>query len=175
MMPSRRRSNGALAGAAAAAVWALQQPLDKRAFRCDYDDVELLGKAVSTDDRVWPAAGAALHIQNGMAFGAVFARVRPRLPLNGVLAGVTAAVVEHVALWPLVTLTDRLHPARDELPRLAGNRRAWWQALWRHALFGLVLGVLEQRLNAAEDERDHVIPVDSNGHGDIERAAVASG
>ena len=38
-----RTLRGALAGAAAAAVWAAQQPLDKRVFGVDYDDVELLG------------------------------------------------------------------------------------------------------------------------------------
>ena len=38
-----RTLRGALAGAIAAAAWAAQQPLDKRAFGSDYDDVELLG------------------------------------------------------------------------------------------------------------------------------------
>ena len=39
-----RTLRGALAGAAAAAVWAAQQPLDKRVFGVDYDDAELLGR-----------------------------------------------------------------------------------------------------------------------------------
>jgi hypothetical protein len=46
-----------------------------------------------------------------------------------------------------VRLTDRHHPAREELPRLTGNRRALAQATWRHALFGVVLGAVEARLN----------------------------
>jgi XapX domain-containing protein len=173
-MSARRSVNGAIAGAAAAAVWAAQQPLDKRLFDCRYDDVELLGKVVSADERVWPAAGLALHLQNGIAFGAVYAAVRPRLPLPPVLAGIAAALAEHAALWPLVALTDRLHPARGELQRLGGSRRAWLQAAWRHALFGAVLGLLEERLNASEDITDQVIPVASNGHGSIERAAATA-
>jgi drug/metabolite transporter (DMT)-like permease len=57
----QRSVNGALAGAAAAAVWAAQQPLDKRLFRSEYDDVELLGRLVVRDSS-WPLAGVALHI-----------------------------------------------------------------------------------------------------------------
>ncbi|HEX8856841.1 MAG TPA: hypothetical protein VF752_14690 [Thermoleophilaceae bacterium] len=173
-MSARRSVNGAIAGAAAAAVWAAQQPLDKRLFDCRYDDVELLGKFVSSDERVWPAAGLALHLQDGAVFGAVYAALRPRLPLRPVLAGMAAALAEHAALWPLVTLTDRLHPARDNLPRLGESRRAWLQAAWRHVLFGAVLGLLERRLNTPEDIMEQVIPVTSNGHGSIERAAAAA-
>jgi len=38
-----RTLRGALAGAAAAGVWAAQQPLDKRAFGVRNDDAELIG------------------------------------------------------------------------------------------------------------------------------------
>ncbi len=47
----------------------------------------------------------------------------------------------------MVTLIDRYHPARKELPKLAGNRRAFGQTTIRHAVFGIVLGVLEDALN----------------------------
>ena len=46
-----RTLRGALAGAAAAAVWAAQQPLDQRVFGVDYDDVELLGRFVTRGPR----------------------------------------------------------------------------------------------------------------------------
>ena len=59
---------GALAGAAAAGVWALQQPLDKRVFGVDYDDAELLGKTV-TQGPAWPLVGGVWHIANGAVFG----------------------------------------------------------------------------------------------------------
>ena len=67
-MELRRIPSGALAGAVAAGVWAAQQPLDKRVFGSDYDDVELLGKLV-TRDSAWQAAGLAIHLANGAAFG----------------------------------------------------------------------------------------------------------
>src|SRR3954452_8853844 len=63
---------GALAGAVAAGVWAAQQPLDKRVFGFDYDDTELLGKLV-TRNAAWVPVGAALHVANGAALGALYA------------------------------------------------------------------------------------------------------
>ena len=56
-----RTLRGALAGAAAAAVWAAQQPLDQRVFGVPYDDTELLGKWL-TRGRAWRAVGLALHV-----------------------------------------------------------------------------------------------------------------
>lgn len=144
---------GALAGGIAAGVWALQQPLDKRALRCDYDDVELLGRAVlpRADRARWYPAGLALHVQNGAMFGAAYAGVLgPMLARGGVpraLGAPLVAQVENFGLWPLGRLSDRFHPARDELPDLTGNRRALAQATWRHLLFGIVLGELERRFN----------------------------
>ena len=166
-----RTLRGAVCGAVAAAVWALQQPLDKVAFGSRYDDVELLGKAVTKADG-WYPVGLALHMQNGAMFGAAYSNLAPLLPVAPVLRGPLVALVEHVALWPLASLSDRFHPARGELPRLAGNRRAFAQATWRHLLFGLVVGELERRLNA-EPEPEPVIPevdLSSNGRGSLEHA-----
>src|SRR5436305_6303002 len=112
-MELQRTLNGAVAGAVAAAVWAAQQPLDKRAFESSYDDVELLGK-LTTRSSAWPAAGLALHLQNGAAFGALYAHLRPFLPGPAAVRGVAASLMEHAALWPLVRLTDAHHPARRE-------------------------------------------------------------
>lgn len=146
----RRMLRGALAGGVAAGVWALQQPLDKRVLRCEYDDVELLGRAVlpRADRARWYPAGLLLHVQNGALFGAVYAGVlAPRLPVRPVARGPLVAQVENFALWPLGRLSDRFHPARGDLPRLTGDRRALAQATWRHLLFGVVMGELERQLN----------------------------
>jgi hypothetical protein len=173
-MELRRTVNGALAGAVGAAVWAAQQPLDRRVFGSEYDDVELLGKLV-TRESGWQAAGLAMHMANGAAFGAVYALVRPLVPGPPLAAGVGASLAEHVALWPLGRFVDRHHPARSELEPLSGNRRAFAQAAWRHLLFGLVLGELERRLNATgEFEPLEEVPASSNGHGNIEHAATAA-
>jgi hypothetical protein len=170
-----RTIRGALAGAAAAGVWAAQQPVDRRVFGVPYDDTEVLGKFV-TRGPAWPVVGTALHMANGALFGAVYAAVAPRLPLPSWARGPLAGLAEHLSTWPLTAVTDRVHPARDELPPLATNGRAFLQAAWRHLVFGTVLGELERRLNAPQDEEvppyEHVIS--SNGHGDIEQAVGAA-
>ena len=171
-----RTLRGALAGAAAAAVWAAQQPLDRRVFGVAYDDTELLGRWVVPSGGSWQPAGVALHLVNGAVFGAAYANVAPLLPVPPGLRGPLAGLAEHLASWPLTTVTDRLHPARDDLPVLAVDPRAFAQATWRHLVFGVVLGELERRLNAPQDEvvppYEHV--VSSNGHGDLEQAVGAT-
>lgn len=168
-MTMRRTIGGAIAGAIAAALWAVQQPLDRRLFGSDYDDLELLGKLI-TRDREWPLVGLALHVQNGAAFGAAYAQLKPFLPGPPVARGLAVGLAENVAFWPLAGLVDRHHPARRELETLSGNTRAFAQATWRHALFGIVLGLIEHRLNADPGAEPPPVPVSSNGHGEIEVA-----
>ena len=140
---------GGVAGAVATVVMTLEQPLDKRLFNSEYDDVVILGKLVTRGDN-WRPIGFALHVQNGAVLGAAYARLKPSLPGPAVLRGLMAALIEHVAAWPLTVVFDRYHPARNELPKLAANPRAFGQATIRHAVFGIVLVVLEDALN---DER----------------------
>jgi hypothetical protein len=165
----QRSLGGAVAGGVAAAVWAAQQPVDKRLFECDYDDVELLGKLVTRGEQ-WPLAGLALHVQNGALFGAVYSQLRPFVPGPPVAAGLLAGLAEHALFWPLGRVIDRYHPARKELVPLSGNHRAFAQAAWRHALFGLVLGGLEALINDRSADEPPPIPFSSNGHGSLEAA-----
>lgn len=155
-------------------MWAAEQPLDKLLLGSHYDDVELLGRAVVSGDG-WYPAGLAMHIGNGAVFGAVYANVAPVLPLPPILRGPAVALSEHLVVWPLTAVSDRLHPARKQLPGLTGNRRAFAQATIRHVLFGLVLGELERRLNAAPEPAPLLTAqeVSSNGHGSLERAMPA--
>jgi hypothetical protein len=171
-MDPQRSLDGALAGAVAAGLWIVVQPLDKRLFRSSYDDVELVGKLV-TRDAAWPAIGTALHVQNGALFGAAYAQVKPFLPGPPALRGALAALAEHCVSWLAVGLVDRHHPARDELVPLAGNRRALVQVAWRHAVFGAALGALEDRLARRREAEPPPVPVSSNGHGDAEAAFAA--
>ena len=137
---------GGVAGAVATVVMTLEQPLDKRLFDSEYDDVEILGKLVTRGD-YWRPIGFALHVQNGAFFGAAYARLKPSLPGSAVVRGLLVGLIEHVAAWPLTVIFDRYHPAREELPKLATNPRAFGQATIRHAVFGIVLGLLEDVLN----------------------------
>jgi hypothetical protein len=135
------RARAAAAGAFAATIWGLAEPLDQRLLRCDYSDIALLGKAVTRGPR-WRLAGFALHAINGAVFGLVFDELARRLPVPPRRLAVAMALGEHVVLYPLGTIVDRRHPARGEpgLPTLVWNGRAYAQATWRHLLFGFVLG-----------------------------------
>jgi hypothetical protein len=110
----------ALAGAIAATVWGLQEPLDRRLFRCDYSDVRLVG-------------GLPMHAFNGALFGLAFDALRRRTNAEPRRLAVTLALGEHTALWPLLGLVDR---------ELVRSPRAFAQGLYRHALFGYFLGRL---------------------------------
>ena len=142
----RTSLRGGIAGAIATVVMTLEQSLDKRLFDSRYDDVEILGKLVTRGDN-WRRIGWALHVQNGAIFGVLYARFKPSAPGSTVLRGLRVGLVEHVAAWPLTVLFDRYHPARKELPKLATCGRAFGQATVRHAVFGVVLGVVEGALD----------------------------
>ena len=140
-MSSRLRS--AAAGAVAAAVWALQEPLDQRVLGCDYSDVAVLGKGLTRRPN-WRRVGLAAHMVNGATFGLAFHEARRRIPIGPRKLALGMALAEHVALYPLCYVIDRYHPARGEpgVPPLLRSPRAFAQATWRHAVFGMVLGRL---------------------------------
>jgi hypothetical protein len=139
MTPAR----AAAAGAVAATVWGVLEPIDRRVFGCDYSDVALLGKLVAPGGR-WRAAGFAVHPANGAAFGLAYRAIQARTGAEPRRLALGLALAEHGALWPLSWFVDRFHPAHGQegIPPLLGNPRAFGQATLRHAVFGVVLGVL---------------------------------
>jgi len=128
---------GATAGVIAAAAWAAGEPVLQRLARTPYSDIRLLGRAV-TRGRAWPLAGLSLHLANGAVFGAAFERAG----LRGLKAGIVAAQIENVALWPALAIVDRMHPDRRSgaWPPLVCNPRIAVYEVFCHALFGAVLG-----------------------------------
>jgi hypothetical protein len=121
-----RRLRAAAAGAAAAVIWGLQEPLDRRVFGCDYSDVEFLGRGRRS-------VGLVVHAANGALFGVVFDLARQRVDLDQRRLALGLALAEHMALWPLIVLAER---------DLLTSSRAFAQATYRHALFGILLGRL---------------------------------
>src|SRR4051794_5706444 len=119
------RARAAAAGAVAALVWGLLEPLDEPIFRSDYRDVALLGKLL-VPGRGWQLAGLAAHTANGALFGLVFdaARRRPRIEPRRLALGL--ALAENALLSPLTALADARHPRRGE-PHLP--------PLWRKRVF----------------------------------------
>src|SRR5437763_2298033 len=121
-----RRLRAAAAGAFAAVVWGLQEPLDRRVFGCDYSDVEFLGRGRRS-------VGLVVHTVNGALFGVAFDAVRRRADLDQRRLALGLALAEHAALWPLIVVVDR---------DLLTSPRAFAQATYRHTLFGVLLGRL---------------------------------
>ena len=160
-LDAHRLLRGALAGGAAAGVWLVQQPLDRRVFAVESDDARLLGRLVGRG----PGTGALLHLGNGALFGALYAAAAPKLPLPAPLRGPLAGLAEHLGSWPAIALVE---------PGLVTSPRAFAQATWRHLLFGTVLGELERRLNPPLLEPVSDAAVASNGHGSAAHL-VASG
>ena len=117
-------------------MWAAQEPLDIKVFGVEYSDPELLAKPFGGSRVI----GLPIHLANGAAFGAVYALVAARVPGPGALKGAAAGLAEDLATWPLTRFLPGVN--------LWGNRRAFWQAAWRHLLFGVLLGVIEERLSA---------------------------
>jgi hypothetical protein len=120
------RVRAAAAGAVAALVWGLQEPLDRRVFGCDYSDVLFLGRGRRS-------LGFAVHMANGALFGIAFDAARRRVDVDQRRLALALALGEHVALWPFISLVDR---------DLVTSPRAFAQATYRHALFGFILGRL---------------------------------
>jgi hypothetical protein len=121
-----RRLRAALAGAVAATVWGLQEPFDQRVFGCNHSDVAFLGRGSRS-------VGLAIHALNGAVFGLAFDAVRKRVDVDQRRLALALALVENVALYPSIALVDR---------KLVTNPRAFAQATYRHALFGVILGRL---------------------------------
>jgi hypothetical protein len=120
------RVRAAAAGSVAATLWGLQEPLDRRVFGCDYSDVLFLGRGHRS-------VGFLVHAANGALFGLAFDAVRRRVDVDQRRLAIKLALGEHLALWPFISLVDR---------SLVTSPRAFAQATYRHALFGLVLGRL---------------------------------
>ena len=123
-------ARSAAAGAAAAAVWGLAEPLDRRVLAYDYSDVALLGKLV-TRGRRWRAAGFAVHVANGALFGIAFEQVRRRSSADRRRLALGFALAEHIVLYPLSYFVDRYHPARGSDAGPGGRGALCLSGDWR--------------------------------------------
>jgi hypothetical protein len=139
----------AAAGAVAAAVWGVLQPIDKRVAGYGYDDVLLLGTMVTRGRAAMPI-GYLVHAANGAAFGLVYSELRRRTPnVDPLVSALGLAMAEHLGLFPLARTLDRHHPgvSSGAVPPTF-TPRAFGQATWRHLLFGVLLGLIARRLAA---------------------------
>lgn len=145
--------HGAAAGTCAAALWAAQEPLDTKVFTVSYSDPELLGRVFSQKSLNRQIIGYGWHVTNGMLFGCLYSTTKKFFPkqCSGWQTGLIAGLAEHLATWPSTKFVSKLHPNPQAFPQLYGNRKAFLQATWRHALFGVALGIIEEKLSKKTD------------------------
>jgi hypothetical protein len=113
-----------LSGLAAGAAFVAVLEADLRLTGRNVDDLMILGRPFTEDPTKARAVGMAIHVVNSLALASLYATLEGRLPGPGWVKGVIFANVENVILyWP-----------------------AFWQSVPRHIAFGVVLGVLYDRL-----------------------------
>lgn len=135
------------AGLLASAAYLVANELDIRICRSPQRDLMLQGRLRPILRPVWPLTGLVLHAGFGVILALLYAAVRERLPGPAWLRGALWANLENAVLWPLTPVIDRYHPAVQDgsMPRLA-TWTALAQAVWRHLVFGVVLGLADEAL-----------------------------
>lgn len=112
------------------------------------DDLILLGRpAVPNRPDLARRVGAGLHLANGAVIGIAYATLaHDRLPGPPWLRGVTALMVENLALYPAMLPLRTLHPAiRDGQLDDYWSWPAFVESLPPHLVYGALVGPLYER------------------------------
>jgi len=136
-------TRAAVAGAAAAALYAAEMYADIAVTGSQFDDLQLIEGLIRGRKARIPALGLAIHLLNGAALGEVYAIAEPHLPGPFWLKGLIFGQLFLLAVWSGAPLIDRYHPLvkRGELPKL--NRPLpFAQNVSRHLVFGMALALL---------------------------------
>ena len=124
-------------------------------------------------EKMAPKLGQPIIVDNKAgAAGIIGTEAVAKAPPDGytMVLGLSNSMLTNVFLYEKLP-----YDPRKDLEPLTNNRRAFAQAAWRHLLFGVVLAELERRLNdETEFEPLERVPISSNGHGNIEHAAVGA-
>jgi hypothetical protein len=136
----------AISGLAAGAAFVAVLEADIRLTGRNVDDLWVLGRPFTEEPTKARAIGGAIHAVNSLAMAGLYAVLEPRLPGRPWLKGVIFANVENVLLYPITRFED-IHPAvrTGEVDRYF-TWPAFWQSVPRHVAFGVVLGVLYDRI-----------------------------
>ena len=139
----------AVGGGVAAAVWGLQEEVDKKVFNSNFSDVAFLGKLLTHSLGIshqvdWWKVGMAAHIVNGAVIGSLIPLVANKLKITNFTAAFVVIGVEHISTYPLTYFTDKYHPAIKEgdVGPVFGSINAFSQATYRHLLFGLISALI---------------------------------
>jgi hypothetical protein len=141
----------AISGLAAGAAFIAVLEADLRLTGRYVDDLMVLGSPFVAEPAQARALGGAIHAVNSLALASLYAMLERRLPGPAWVKGVIFANVENLILYPITRFED-LHPAiRTGLVDRYFTWPAFWQSVPRHIAYGLVLGVLYERLKSEQE------------------------
>jgi hypothetical protein len=141
----------AISGLAAGAAFIAVLEADLRLTGRYVDDLMVLGSPFVAEPAQARALGGAIHAVNSLALASLYAMLERRLPGPAWLKGVVFANAENLILYPVTRFED-LHPAiRTGLVDRYFTWPAFWQSVPRHIVYGLVLGVLYERLKSEQE------------------------
>jgi hypothetical protein len=141
----------AISGLAAGAAFIAVLEADLRLTGRYVDDLMVLGSPFVAEPAQARALGGAIHAVNSLALASLYAMLERRLPGPAWLKGVVFANAENLILYPVTRFED-LHPAiRTGLVDRYFTWPAFWQSVPRHIAYGLVLGVLYERLKSEQE------------------------
>jgi hypothetical protein len=112
------------------------------------DDLMVLGRPFIEEPARARALGGGIHAVNSLALASLYGMVERHITGPSWLQGIIFANVENVILYP-ITLFEDIHPAvrTGQVDRYF-TWPAFWQSVPRHIAFGVVLGVLYDRLRS---------------------------
>jgi hypothetical protein len=141
----------AISGLSAGAAFVAVLEADLRLTGRNVDDLMVLGSPFVAEPAQARALGGAIHAVNSLALASLYAMLERRLPGPAWLKGVVFANAENLILYPVTRFED-LHPAiRTGLVDRYFTWPAFWQSVPRHIVYGLVLGVLYERLKSEQE------------------------
>jgi hypothetical protein len=139
----------AVSGLAAGTAFVAVLEADLRLTGRNVDDLMILGRPFFADPTKARAIGGAIHALNSLALAGLYGMLERRIPGPAWLKGVVFTNVENVILYPVTRFED-IHPAirTGQVDRYY-NWPAFWQSVPRHIAFGVVLGVVYDRVRRA--------------------------
>jgi hypothetical protein len=144
-----------ISGLAAGVAFVAVLEVDLRLTGRNVDDLMILGRPFIAEPKKARVLGGAIHAINSLALASLYAVLERHIPGPPWLKGVIFANVENAILYP-VALFEDIHPAiRTGLVDRYFTWPAFWQSVPRHIAYGVVLGVLYDRLRSVQAPRSY--------------------
>jgi hypothetical protein len=147
MLGRRNLRAAVVSGTIAGAVYVATAEIDNRITDVNLDDLKVLGWPLVEDKRHAKVIGVIPHLTFSIGLAGVYGLVRKKLPGPGWIAGPIFALTEGTVLYPLALLENRHEGIRSGAIDRYLTLYAYLQSLPRHVTYGLVMGVLYDRIS----------------------------